>query len=109
SRGPAHAAARGAPCPRAEHDPAARERERRRHGGHVSPGSTGSRLRARARVRHRGRRTGHPHAAREVHMSPPLVSAVIPVFNGEAFLAAAIESALAQTYEPIEVIVVGDG
>jgi glycosyltransferase involved in cell wall biosynthesis len=42
-------------------------------------------------------------------MSPPLVSAVIPVFNGEAFLAAAIESALAQTYEPIEVIVVDDG
>lgn len=34
---------------------------------------------------------------------------VIPVFNGEAYLAAAIESALSQTYEPVEVIVVDDG
>src|SRR3954453_20661651 len=42
-------------------------------------------------------------------MSLPLVSVVIPVFDGEAYLAAAIESALAQTYEPVEVIVVDDG
>jgi glycosyltransferase involved in cell wall biosynthesis len=34
---------------------------------------------------------------------------VIPVFNGEAFLGAAIDSALSQTYSPIEVIVVDDG
>jgi glycosyltransferase involved in cell wall biosynthesis len=39
----------------------------------------------------------------------PLVSAVIPAFNAEAFVAEAIESALAQDYAPVEVIVVDDG
>ena len=39
----------------------------------------------------------------------PLVSVIIPVRDGERFLAAAIESVLAQTYEPLEVIVVDDG
>jgi glycosyltransferase involved in cell wall biosynthesis len=34
---------------------------------------------------------------------------VIPVHNGERYLAAAIRSVLAQTYRPIEVIVVDDG
>ena len=38
-----------------------------------------------------------------------LVSVIIPVYNCERFLAEAIESALAQTYRPIEVIVVDDG
>jgi glycosyltransferase involved in cell wall biosynthesis len=38
-----------------------------------------------------------------------LVSAIIPVFNGERYLAEAIESALAQTYRPVQVIVVDDG
>ena len=37
-----------------------------------------------------------------------LVSVVIPVFNGEKFLVEAIESVRAQTYEPIETIVVDD-
>ena len=39
----------------------------------------------------------------------PLVSIVIPVYNGENYLKEAIDSALAQTYEPIEVLVVNDG
>jgi glycosyltransferase involved in cell wall biosynthesis len=39
----------------------------------------------------------------------PLVSVVIPVFNGEPYLASTIESVLAQTYHPLEVIVVEDG
>ncbi len=39
----------------------------------------------------------------------PLVSVVIPVYNGENYLKEAIDSALAQTYAPIEVLVVNDG
>ena len=38
-----------------------------------------------------------------------LVSVIIPVYNGERYLGEAIESALAQDYRPIEVIVVNDG
>jgi glycosyltransferase involved in cell wall biosynthesis len=39
----------------------------------------------------------------------PLVSVVIPCFNYGRFLGEAIESALGQTHQPIEVIVVNDG
>jgi len=39
----------------------------------------------------------------------PMVSIVIPVFNGADFLSQAIDSALGQTYEYCEVIVVNDG
>ena len=39
----------------------------------------------------------------------PKVSIVIPVYNGANFMGAAIDSALAQTYPNIEVIVVNDG
>ena len=41
--------------------------------------------------------------------SNPLVSIIIPVFNGGDYLREAIESALAQTYENIEIIIVNDG
>ncbi len=39
----------------------------------------------------------------------PLVSVVMPAYNAEAFVADAIDSALAQDYRPIEVLVVDDG
>src|SRR5436305_205147 len=39
----------------------------------------------------------------------PLVSICIPVYNGADYLRDAIESALAQTYSRIEVVVVNDG
>jgi glycosyltransferase involved in cell wall biosynthesis len=37
------------------------------------------------------------------------VSCIVPVYNGERFLAAAVESILGQTRPPLEVIVVDDG
>ena len=40
---------------------------------------------------------------------PPLVSVIIPVRNGERYLAEAIESVLAQSQAALEVIVVDDG
>ena len=39
----------------------------------------------------------------------PLVSIVIPVYNGANYMREAIDSALAQTYSNIEIIVVNDG
>ena len=39
----------------------------------------------------------------------PLVSIIIPVYNGSNYLNEAIDSALAQTYKKIEVLVINDG
>ncbi len=39
----------------------------------------------------------------------PSVSVVIPVYNGERYLAEAIESVLGQLYRPLELLVVDDG
>ena len=39
----------------------------------------------------------------------PLVSVVVPVYNGELYLARALSSVLGQDYGPLEVIVVDDG
>lgn len=41
--------------------------------------------------------------------SAPLVTVVIPVYDGALYLGEAIESVLAQTYRPVEVVVVDDG
>jgi len=45
----------------------------------------------------------------ELTKDMPLVSIVIPVYNGSNYLNQAINSALAQTYENIEVLIIDDG
>jgi len=42
-------------------------------------------------------------------MPPGLVSTIIPVYNRAAMLREAVESVLAQTYRPIEIVIVDDG
>ena len=37
------------------------------------------------------------------------VTVIIPAYNGAAYIARAVESALAQTHKPLEVLVVDDG
>ena len=39
----------------------------------------------------------------------PLISVIIPMFNCEKYVGAAIESILAQNYQPMQIIVVDDG
>src|SRR5712664_390476 len=42
-------------------------------------------------------------------MTPTLISCIIPVFNGERYLREALDSILAQTHRPVEIIVADDG
>jgi glycosyltransferase involved in cell wall biosynthesis len=42
-------------------------------------------------------------------MRPDLVSVILPAFNAEPYLRAAVASVLAQRHDPIEIIVVDDG
>lgn len=42
-------------------------------------------------------------------MTVPLISCVVPVYNGEVFLSEALDSILAQDHRPIEIVVVDDG
>lgn len=40
---------------------------------------------------------------------PGLVSCIVPVYDGERYVAETVESVLAQSHEPIEILVVDDG
>lgn len=42
-------------------------------------------------------------------MKPPLVSVLMPIYNGERYLASAIDSVLGQSYQHWELILVNDG
>jgi glycosyltransferase involved in cell wall biosynthesis len=42
-------------------------------------------------------------------MQLPLISCIVPVFNGERYLAEAVESILKQSYRSLKIIVVDDG
>jgi glycosyltransferase involved in cell wall biosynthesis len=42
-------------------------------------------------------------------MNAPRVSAIVPTYNAERFLAEALDSALAQTFQDFEIVVVNDG
>lgn len=42
-------------------------------------------------------------------MRPPLVSCIVPVFNGERYLSEALDSIFAQTHPALDVLVVDDG
>lgn len=42
-------------------------------------------------------------------MPEPLISIIMPCFNGEKYIEAAINSILAQNCQPIELIIIDDG
>lgn len=42
-------------------------------------------------------------------MTPPIVTVLLPVYNGDRYLHAAVESILAQTFESFELLIVDDG
>lgn len=62
----------------------------------------------RARMRYHARMLGHA-AAPQAPEFRPLVTILIPVFNRADLLAEAVESCLAQTWRPIEILVIDDG
>ena len=45
----------------------------------------------------------------DMRMNRSLVTVIIPVYNGEKYLAEAVESIYRQNYEPLEIIIVDDG
>jgi len=42
-------------------------------------------------------------------MASPLISCIVPVFNGDRYIREALDSILRQTYAPLEVVVADDG
>lgn len=44
-----------------------------------------------------------------IHLKQPLVSIIVPVYNGDSYISETLDSILGQNYAPIEIIVVNDG
>ncbi|NET11078.1 MAG: glycosyltransferase, partial [Symploca sp. SIO2B6] len=44
-----------------------------------------------------------------MHVSPPTISIILPSYNGDRYLAQAIDSVLSQTYQDYELLVIDDG
>ena len=44
-----------------------------------------------------------------MNLSNPIISVIIPVYNGENYISEAIESVLNQSYQPLDLIVLDDG
>jgi glycosyltransferase involved in cell wall biosynthesis len=49
------------------------------------------------------------HIKARVYMNSPLITCIIPVFNGERYLRETLDSVFAQTYRPLDVVLVDDG
>ncbi len=87
----------------------------RLHGGNMTRGAGLKRLQVLEALRksiERRRETGKKdlgHWRDLDEKRPPLVSVIIPAYNGERFIAQAIDSLLNQSYDPLEIIVVNDG
>lgn len=52
---------------------------------------------------------GHPEGVNQPSALRPSVTCVVPVYNGERYLRQAIDSILAQTWAPLDVLIVDDG
>jgi hypothetical protein len=51
----------------------------------------------------------HQKDKKKIQSQKPLVSLIIPVFNGERFIREAIENVISQNYTNLEIIIVNDG
>lgn len=81
----------------------------RLHGGNRPGVYRNSRIGLLDAFHHALQRRREPSNSTPAETARPLISVIIPVHNGDSFIAEAIESVFAQDYRPLELIVVDDG